>query len=67
MRSIQKEFASAKKTKLATDVRIDNRRIGLLPILSDNLPNIGEEMNCIREKEATSTPNDVDPTSKVAA
>jgi len=66
-RSIQKEFAIAKKTKLATEVRIENRRIGLLPILSDSLPNRGEEMNCIKAKEATSTPNAVDPTPNVEA
>ncbi len=60
-RSIRKEFATAKTMKLTMEVRIDSRRIGLLPRLSDILPNIGEKMNCIIENEATRTPKAVDP------
>ena len=65
--NITKEFATAKRKKLTTEVSIDNKRTGLLPTLSDNLPSIGEEINCIRANEATKTPNAVDPAWNVTA
>lgn len=64
-RSMRKELASAKRRKLAVEVKMDIIRIGFLPMLSDILPNIGEKVNCINENEATKIPNAADPAWKV--
>ncbi len=47
--------------KLAVEVRMDSRRIGFLPTLSDILPSIGAKMNCIMKNEDNKTPREVDP------
>lgn len=62
-----KESARAKRMKLAMEVRMDSRRTGLLPTLSDILPSIGEKINCIVEKDVIRIPRAVDPTWKVSA
>jgi hypothetical protein len=67
MSSIQKEVAIAKNIKLMTDVKIEISKMGLRPTSSDNLPKMGDETNCIRANDATSTPNAVDPTPNVVA
>ena len=53
--------------KLAIEIRMDSRRAGLLPTLSDTLPSMGANMNCIKENEATRTPKAVDPAWKLSA
>jgi hypothetical protein len=50
------EFANAKRMKLMTEEKMDIRIIGLLPTLSDSRPNIGENMNCIKEKDPIRIP-----------
>ena len=64
---MKKELASAKRRKLATEVKMDIIRTGFLPTLSDILPNMGEKMNCINENEAIKIPRAADPAWKVSA
>ena len=52
--------------KLAVEVRIHSRRIGLLPTLSDILPNIGAKINCIMENDAARIPRAAAPAWKVS-
>jgi len=66
MRSIKNELAKAKIKKLPTDVSSEKRITGLLPCLSDNLPSIGEDMNCIAAKDVTKIPNAVGPAWNVS-
>ena len=46
--------------------KMDIKRIGFLPTLSDNLHNMGAKVNCIIENEATKIPNAADPAWKVS-
>ncbi len=54
--NMRKDDEKENKMKLAQDIRIERRRMGLLPTLSEARPRIGEKMNCIIEKEATRKP-----------
>lgn len=58
-------MANANITKLTTEVKIDRRRTGLRPTLSEIFPNMGEKINCIIEKEVSRIPNAAGPASKV--
>ena len=60
-----KESANAKMIKLTAEDKIDNKITGLRPTLSDNRPRMGENMNCIKEKEPTSIPRARAPASTV--
>jgi hypothetical protein len=61
------ESAKVKKRKLTLETRIDIKRIGFLPRLSDSLPSIGEKMNCITQNAAVRIPIQNAPTLKVSA
>ena len=55
-KSITKEFARANRTKLTTEQKMDIKITGRRPSLSEIRPRIGENKNCINEKEPIKTP-----------
>jgi len=56
MSNTKNELATVKIIKLTMEVRIEASRTGLLPTLSDILPNTGEKITCMMENEAINKP-----------
>lgn len=48
--------------KLTNEVNIDNRSTGLLPVLSEIHPKMGEKINCIIENDVSRIPKAAGPT-----
>jgi len=63
-RSIQKESAIVNNKKLKLEIEIEIKSRDRLPYLSDNLPKIGEKMNCIKANIFIKIPKAKAPTLK---